>query len=133
MNTSLSLLRQINPPPRLLEQLESINHAFQFEDGTVWVDDALPRDAALNQSITGWGDEKGQWQAGCTVGWGIFDGDLNKLAFYKDLVKALTAMARAKPVIVTEFELDQEDAPTEVTPGGAQVTTELGKKKPFEA
>jgi len=132
VNTSLSLLRQINPPNALLEQLDALNHAYQFEDGTVWVNDAVVRDVALNQSITGWGDAGGRWQAGCTVGWGIFDGELNKLAFYKDLGKAITAMDRAKPVIVTEFELEQEDA--EVTPGGAQVTTEvLGKKRPFEA
>lgn len=135
MNTGLFLLRRIDPPARLYAQLDEIGHITEFEDGTKWVNDAEVRDVALNHSITGWADGNGQWVQGCTVGWGIFDSDLNKHAFYTKLPNAVKALETAKPVIITEFELEQEE--TEVTPGGAKVTTEVlpaqGRRKPFEA
>ena len=109
MNTSLFLLRRIDPPPMLLKQLEEIGHAQVFENGAIYVDDDVMRDVALNQTITGWEDKTGAFIPGCTLGWGIFDSDFKEHAFYRDHAKAQIAMDRAKPVIVTEFELEQEE------------------------
>ena len=138
MHTGLVILRQIGPPARLAQQLDDISHLYQFEDNTQWVDDDKPRDGALNQSITGWGDAKGNWVEGCTKGFAIFawDGDIPvKVAGpYSRRDKAERALAGAKPKVMTEFDIDEEDV--EVTKGGARVTTETftpGKKKPFEA
>ena len=122
MNTSLFLLRRIDPPAALLKQLDEIGHAKTFENGQVYVDDDAMRDAALNQSITGWVDKSGNFIPGCTIGWGIFDDDYTEHAFYRDYAKANTALTRAKPVIVTEFELEQEEG---------EVIADTPKKKPF--
>lgn len=130
MDTGLYLLRHIDPPTPLLEQLRAINHTYEFESGETYVDDDVMRDMALNNSITGFyvdGPEgRGtQFVPGCTKGFGIFDSDLNRLAYYRDYRKALTAMERAKPRVVTEFELEQEEAEAQ--------EPEPVKKKPFEA
>ena len=122
MNTSLFLLRRIDPAPLLLKQLDDIGHAKTFENGKVYVDDDAMRDAALNQAITGWEDKSGNFIPGCTIGWGIFDDDYTEHAFYRDFTKARTALERAKPVIVTEFELEQEEG---------LVIEDTPKKKPF--
>lgn len=123
MNTGLFILRQIDPPSALARQLDEINHLWSFEDGTQWVDDDKVRDVALNQSITGWIDAAQRPVEGCTTGFGIFawDGDVPvKVAGpYSRRDKAERAMAGARPKVMTEFDIDEEDAPP--------------KKKPFEA
>ena len=124
MNTTLTLMRRIDPPAPLLRQLEEIGHAKVYENGKIYVEDDAMRDAALNQTITGWEDKTGTFVPGCTVGWGIFDADKRELAFYRDHGKALMAMERAKPVIVTEFELEQES--------GDVIEDAPRKRKPFE-
>ena len=127
MNTGLFILRQIDPPQRLADQLDALGHLYQFEDGTQWVDDDRPRDTALNDSIVGWwsGQPPNQVKGGdgCTVGFGIFswDGDVPvKVAGpYSRRDRAERALAGAKPRVMTEFDIEEEDKPP--------------KKKPFEA
>lgn len=123
MNTGLFILRQIDPPQRLAEQLDAIGHLYTFENGSQWVDDDKPRDAALNQSITGWGSAGGTWVEGCTKGFGIFawDGDIpvQVAGPYSRRDRAERALAGAKPKVMTEFDIEEEDKPP--------------KKKPFEA
>lgn len=128
----LFILRQIDPPALLVKALTELpskahpgyQQLIELESGEFWTSDADVRDVSLNHAITGWEDDRKNWNAGCTKGFGIFDSDFTRHAYYRDLGAAERALAGAKPKFVTEFDIPSEE-PEPVEP--------KQRKKPFEA
>lgn len=98
MDANLFLMRQINPSPVLYDRLNELSQLTELQDGTLWVDDNIVRDAEYNEEIV---------TPEVTVGWGLFDYDGRLHAKYSRLDKAERALAGAR-VVLPAVEVDVE-------------------------
>lgn len=139
------MLRQIDPDPNLADLLRKLTtpravapgnmgklpQLWELEDGSMYVDDRVARDREINDLIRD-----------CTVRWSIFnltDESFDKVGDYRSMDRARTAMSRAVVRVVSEADLEEEDAPddgpevVEVGPEETLVTLPTPRKRPFEA
>lgn len=115
----LAILRRISPDRALEDWLDAAGELIAIDSGSgkdrktvLHVDDDIPRDEAIAKQITGVPARGG----GCTDGWSIVDQDNNIRGYFTSRIRAEEAVSRAKQVIVTEFELEEEAKPSRAKP-----------------
>lgn len=120
MNLGLRIMRRIDPPADLEQQLDQINQLYEIADkgGKVhkYVSDDDRREAELNYAITGNWDALGRMtHRHCTLGFALMDDDNNIHYFAADAAKAEQALAGAKvtitPTVDVEFDGEAVEEP----------------------
>lgn len=114
----LAILRRISPDRELEAKLTAQGDIIAIDTGSgrdmrtyLHVDDDVPRESVDSLRITGEVDENTHIAIkGCTDGWSIVDESGNVRGFVTSLARAKDIVSRAKVTVVTEYELEEEEA-----------------------
>lgn len=113
----LAILRRISPPRALEDFLDAEGQLIAIDSGSgrdrrtyICVDDDVPRDEAHSIAITGRPNKEGSMVGGCTDGWILVDADGNVRGQFSSALRAEKARAGAKVTIITDVELEDEEA-----------------------
>jgi hypothetical protein len=100
MDTSVFLLREIQPSQDLYDVLSKLDQLWEFQDGTIWWNDQQATEPEYAHEIIS-----------TTKAFGLFSDPNapNLHARYSTLERAQKALASAKPVIKTELDIEDEE------------------------